>query len=100
LKFTELRRIYSSAGWGGVGGGGSWVHFDYFNVHGSVHPNNILIYIQQMQHYITQFILSRNCSTCFGWSGAPTTVSLISGICHTVTATCRYSGVTNTRCCR
>jgi hypothetical protein len=23
LKFTELRRIYSSAGWGGVGGGGS-----------------------------------------------------------------------------
>ena len=75
---------------------------------------------------ITQFILSGNCSTCFGWynhplSGAQTTVSTASGICHTVTATCRYSlchpqhtqtgpssstiadssnGVTDTRCCR
>ena len=43
-----------------------------------------------------QFILSGNCSTCFGWyhhpsSGAQTTVSTASGICHTVTATCRYS---------
>jgi len=46
---------------------------------------------------VTQFILSRKCSTCFGWyhhpsSGAQTTVSTASGICHTVTATCRYSG--------
>ena len=45
----------------------------------------------------TQFILSGNCSTCFGWyhhpsSGAQTTVSTASGICHAVTATCRYSG--------
>jgi hypothetical protein len=49
---------------------------------------------------VTQFIISRNCSTCFGWylhpsSRAQTTVSTASGICHTVTATCRY-----TRCCR
>jgi hypothetical protein len=37
----------------------------------------------------TQFILSGNCSTCFGWylhpsAGAQTTVSTASGICHTV----------------
>jgi hypothetical protein len=42
---------------------------------------------------VTQFILSGNCSTCFGWyhnpsSRAQTTVSTASGICHTVTATC------------
>jgi hypothetical protein len=43
----------------------------------------------------TQFILSGNCSTCFGCyhhpsSRAQTTVSTASGICQTVTATCRY----------
>jgi hypothetical protein len=36
-------------------------------------------------------------STCFGWyfhpsSGAYTTLSTASGICHTVTAICRYRG--------
>jgi len=46
---------------------------------------------------VTQFIISGNCSTCFGWylhllSGAHTTVSTTSGICHTVAATCRYRG--------
>jgi len=46
---------------------------------------------------VTQFILSENCSTSFGWylhlsSGAQTTVSTASDICHTVTATCRYRG--------
>jgi hypothetical protein len=45
----------------------------------------------------TQFILSGNCSTCFGWyhhpsSGAQTTVSTASGICHTVIAICRNRG--------
>ena len=45
----------------------------------------------------TQFILSGNCSTCFAWylrpsSGAQTTVPTTSGICHTVTATCRCRG--------
>jgi hypothetical protein len=67
--------------------------------------------------------ISGNCSTCFAWyfhpsSGAHTTVSTTFGICHTVTAICRYrgrggtgsnsstiaadssNGVTNTRCCR
>jgi len=44
-----------------------------------------------MQRYTVYF--SGNCSTCFGWyphpsSGAHTTVSTESGICHTVTATC------------
>jgi len=43
----------------------------------------------------TKVILSGDCSTCFGWyhhpsSRAHTTVSTASGICHTVTATCRY----------
>ena len=46
---------------------------------------------------VTQFILSGKCSTCFGWyhhssSRPQTTVSTASGICHTVTANCRYSG--------
>jgi len=46
---------------------------------------------------ITQFILSGNCSTCFGWyhhpsSGAHTNASTASGICQTVTAICRYCG--------
>jgi hypothetical protein len=66
---------------------------------------------------VTQFILSGNCSTCFGWyhhpsSRAKTTVSTASHICHTVTAICHpqhsqtmiaagsSNGVTNTRCCR
>jgi len=44
---------------------------------------------------VTQFILSGNCSTCFGWcyhpsSAAQTTVSTASGICNTVIAICRY----------
>jgi len=48
-----------------------------------------------MQHYTVYF--SGNCSTCFGWyphpsSGAQTTVSIASGICHTVTAICCYRG--------
>jgi hypothetical protein len=42
---------------------------------------------------VTQFI----CSTCFEWyfhppSGAHTPVSTASGICHAVTAICRYRG--------
>ena len=46
---------------------------------------------------VTQFILSGNCSTCFGWylhpsSGAQTTVSTASGICHTVIVICRCRG--------
>jgi hypothetical protein len=49
---------------------------------------------------VTLFILSGNCSTCFGWclhpsSGAQTTVSTASVIYHTVTATCRNSVLTN-----
>ena len=45
----------------------------------------------------TVYLYSGNCSTCFGWylhpsSEAHTTVSTASGICHTVTATCRYRG--------
>jgi hypothetical protein len=57
----------------------------------------ILIYIQQDSTLHSLRDLSANCSTCFGWyhhptSGAQSTVSTTSGICHTVTATCRYRG--------
>jgi hypothetical protein len=77
-------------------------------------PNSIPIYIQQ-DATLDSLLISGNCSTCFGWyfhpsSGAHTTVFTASGICHTVTAICRYSsaaiaagrsnGATNTRCCR
>jgi hypothetical protein len=88
-------------------------------------PNSIPVDAKLHSLYI-----SENYSTCFGWyfhpsSGAHTTVSTASGICHTVTAIYRYrekvgtglsglrvayathntaahssKGVTNTRCCR
>jgi hypothetical protein len=56
----------------------------------------ISIYIQQDATLHTVFI-SGNRATCFRWyfhpsSAARTTVSTATGICHTVTATCRYSG--------
>jgi hypothetical protein len=105
-----------------------------FNVYGSVYHKYIPIYIQQ-DATLRCLSISGNCSTCFGWylhpsSGAHTTVSTAPGICHTVTAICRYrgrvgiglsvrhpqhtqtdsnfstiaadssNGVTNTRCCR
>jgi len=43
--------------------------------------------------FVTPLLLPADCSACFGWyhhpsSGAQTTVSTASGICHTVTATC------------
>ena len=55
----------------------------YFNIHGSVHRKNILIYIQQDATLHSLFI-SGNCSTCFGWynhpsPGAQKTVSTASG---------------------
>ena len=67
-----------------------------FNVYGSVHRKYILLYVQQDAALHILFI-SGNCSTCFGLyhhpsSGAHTTVSTASGICHTVTAICRYRG--------
>jgi hypothetical protein len=61
-------------------------------------PNSIPLYsyIQQDATSHSLFI-SGNCSACFGWyfhpsSGAHTTVSTASGICHTVTAISRYRG--------
>jgi hypothetical protein len=67
-----------------------------FNVYGSVHCKYIPIYIQPDATLHSLFIFG-NCSTCFGWyfhpsSGVNTTVSTASGICHTVTAFCRYHG--------
>jgi len=62
-----------------------------------VHRKYIPIYIQQDAPLHSLFIAG-NCSTCFGWyhhpsSGAQTTVSTASGICHTVNATSRYSAI-------
>ena len=56
-----------------------------FNVYGSVHRNNILIYIQQdaTLHSLFYVEIPLNVSV---------TVSTVSGICHIVTATCRYRG--------
>jgi hypothetical protein len=69
-----------------------------FNVYGSVHRKYIptYVYIQQ-DATLHSLFTSGNCSTRFGWyfhpsSGAHTTVSTASGICHTVTAICRYRG--------
>jgi len=39
---------------------------DFFNVHGSVHSKNILIYIQQ-DATLHSLLYLENCSTCFGW---------------------------------
>jgi hypothetical protein len=66
----------------------------FFNVCGSVHRKYIPVYIQQDATLHSLFIFG-NCSTCFGLyhhpsSGAHTTVSTASDICHTVTAICRY----------
>jgi len=53
----------------------------------------VSIIVQQDATIYSSFI-SANCSTCFGWylnpsSGAHITVSTVSGIIETVTATCR-----------
>ena len=66
-----------------------------------MHRKYIPIYIQQDATLHCLFI-SGNCSTCFGWyfhpsSGAHATASTASGICHTVTAICRYRGRVGTR---
>jgi hypothetical protein len=39
---------------------------DFFIDHGSVHHNDILIYKSQQDAQVTEFILSDNCSMCFG----------------------------------
>jgi hypothetical protein len=57
-------------------------HLKEFKAHSNICPTKC---------NVTQFILSGNCSTCFGWylhpsSGVHTTVSKASGICHAVTA--------------
>jgi hypothetical protein len=61
-------------------------------------PNSIPLYVYiQQDATLHSLFISGNCSTCFGWyfhqsSGAHTTVSTASSICHTVTAICRYRG--------
>jgi len=60
-------------------------------------PCIVIIILISNEMQLSQFILSGNCSTCFGWyhhpsPGAQTTVSTVSGICHIVTVICRYRG--------
>ena len=43
----------------------------FFNIHGSVHRNNILIQKSQQDAHVTEFILSDDCSTCFGYHYHP-----------------------------
>ena len=79
------------------------------SVHGTTTHKSCYFHLsghELWQHYsninptrcdVTQFILSGNCSTCFGWyhhpsPGVQTTVSTASGICQTVIAICRYRG--------
>jgi hypothetical protein len=65
-------------------------------------PNRIPIYSYSQQDATSHNVfIFGNCSTCFGWhfhpsSVAHTTVSTASGICHTVTAICRYRGSVGT----
>ena len=54
-----------------------------------MHRNNILLYKTQQDAHVTEFILSDNCSTCFGRyyhpsSGAQTTVTTASGNRYTL----------------
>jgi hypothetical protein len=42
-----------------------------FNIHGSVYPNIILIQKSQQDAHVTEFILSDDCSTCFGYHYHP-----------------------------
>jgi hypothetical protein len=60
---------------------------------------SILVFQSYIQQDVTlhSLFISKKYSTCFGWyfhpsSGAHETVSTAPGICHTVTATCRYRG--------
>ena len=55
----------------------------------SVHRNNILLYKSQQDAHVTEFILSENCSTCFGHyyhpsSGAQAIVTAASGNRYTI----------------
>jgi hypothetical protein len=69
----------------------------FFNVHESVHYKDILIYIQHdatlhiLLYLETALHVSGGTST-----GAQTIVSTASGICHTVTAICRFHGSVGT----
>jgi hypothetical protein len=67
----------------------SVLDYYFFNIHGSVHRNNILLYKYQQDSHVTEFILSDNWSTCFGRyyhpsSEAQTTVTTAYGNRYTV----------------
>ena len=100
LQVPSLRRMETSCSYLPSFRGTYCLHLQYWKVlkFGCimwVPPEHSNIYPTRCN--VTQFILSGNCSTCFGWyhhpsSGGQTPVSTGSGICQTVTATCCYSG--------
>jgi hypothetical protein len=64
-----------------------------FNVYGSVHRKNILIYVQQDATLHSLFYLeTRSTCTITHHQERKKIVSMAFGIWHTVTATCRYRG--------
>jgi len=70
-----------------------------------MHHNNILIYKSQQDAHVTEFILSDNCSTCFGITIThlqehKTTATIASGSHYTVIDRVKiYYSVTATRRC-
>jgi hypothetical protein len=63
--------------------------YSALNIYRAVHRNNILLYKSKTRCNITEFILSDNCSTYFGYhyhpsSGEQTTVTTASGNRYTV----------------
>jgi len=72
------------------------VSYRNISTDGENKKRHILIYIQQDATLHSLFYLETALHISGGYhhpsSGAQTTVSTASGICHTVTAACRYSG--------
>jgi hypothetical protein len=61
-------------------------HIIVFNLHGSVHSKNILIYIQQDARLHSLFI-SGNSSICFGWYFHPSSGTHTTYLQHLVFVT-------------
>jgi hypothetical protein len=94
----------------------SYEYGNQFNIHGSMHRNNILIYIQQNATLHSLFYLETALHVLGGTTNhhqERKQLSTAPGICHTVTAIRCYRGrvgsglnvlwvayMTNTRCCR
>jgi len=68
---------------------------EIFNVHGSVHRNNILIYIEQdalHSLFYLETALHVSCGTTTHHQERKQLYLQQSGVCHTIIAICRYRG--------